>query len=171
MALAQLKMQWSQLINIPRWTQVSELGFGVYPVRDTLFQVRVNCYLIAVPHNQQLQTFAGANFVTGLLWAESEGAALRAALKEIEVDHRIVGVAPPRELLLAEHCLTYGEVINFLKSTNEESYTEVAAYRVGDGAFVHREIHAPKLHFYFRHLNEERDENPYAILRQLQNRT
>ena len=90
-----MAMNWSRLIKIPCWTPVLELGFDVRLVRETLYQIEENCYLIAVPHNERLELSAETNFATCLLWAEGNGAALRAALKEIENDHVVTRATPP----------------------------------------------------------------------------
>ena len=149
-----------------------DLEFEVRHVRNTLYQVEESCYLIAVSHDEQLQVFDDTKFVTCLLWAEGEGAALRSTLQEIENDRIIPAKKPPREMLLPNGSATYGAIIGTLKSNQRRQVMEVASYRIArDGAFIHRAIHAPKLDFYFRGLTEESSERPYAILRYLRDST
>jgi len=161
-------MNWARTIEIPRWTPVRQLGIKVSKIRDILFRVESDCYLIAVQHNEKLEMFPDLHFVTSVLWAESEGAALRAALREIENDRIVVGATPPPEMLLVSDRMTYGQIIDVLKSRKHGEYIEHASYRIArDGAFIHRIVDTHLFEFYFRALTEDKNERPYAILRRL----
>ncbi len=159
-------MNWPRFSKIACWTPVSQLEFEVQHVRDTLYAAHENCYLIAVPHNQRLQKIGDTRFATCLLWAESQGAALRAGLKEIENDRVVAAATPPMEMLLRRDCTTYGPILEFLK-LKHGNYMETANYRISDGAQVHRVIDTEIFEFYFRSPSEDWNERPYAILRRL----
>src|SRR5262245_51440034 len=161
-------MNWSRLVEIPCWTPLDQTGLATLHIKDTLYQVEAHCYLIAVPHDERYQTVDDKQFVTLLIWAQSRGAALRAALMEIESDAIFAGVTPPPEMLLPNAPNTYGETITALKSGKYGTYSEHASYRIArDGAFIHRAVCTRKFEFYFRGLQEEKNECPYAILRRL----
>lgn len=161
-------MIWSSLTKLPCWSSIHALNEKPIQVKDELFRLGRNCYFIAVSHDASL----GASHVrriTMALWAESEGAALRATLMDIEADVVATGVAIPRQMLLPGAPITYGTIVDALVSASRNSWAESAAYRIArDGAFVHRVIHAHPFEFYFRCSQKSRLEVPYAILRRLQ---
>src|SRR5438874_557492 len=104
-------MKWTRLIQIKRWTLLTQAGLEISNLKDTLYRVDANSYLIAVPYDEGLQTHGDLRFVTSVLWAESEGAARRASLMEIENDQIDRSAVPPQEMLLPDAANRYGDIL------------------------------------------------------------
>lgn len=161
-------MNWRKLIKIRCWTPLDLIGFDAAQVRDTLYRLEPRAFLIAVPHNKSLEAVGNTKFVTSAMWAESEGAALRAALMDIRSDEIVGGLNIPPEMLLPGSPKTYGDIIDVLKFNSPGSYMEYANYSIAQGrAFTHRVIDAKNLKFFFRGRANDVDEAPYAVLRRL----
>src|SRR5262245_1454062 len=107
-------MNWSALIRIRRWTPLEQTDLEVVQIRDVLFRLDYNCYAIVVEHDASYQS--DSRRIISLLWAESEGAARRAMLMEIETDEIRQGERIPREMLLPGAHTTYGSIISGFKA-------------------------------------------------------
>ncbi len=161
-------MNWSKLLTVRCWTPIETLEIKSVLVAGNLFRVSDNCYLTAVGHNAQLKT-SRSPLVTIAIWAESEGAARRACLGEIEADVARTGLSIPEQILLPGKPATYGEIVATLYNARNGTFIESAVYRIAsDGAFIHRVLHVGRREFCFRSLKEHKDEIPYAILRRLE---
>jgi hypothetical protein len=158
---------WRNLIRLRRWTSIHEIGYGSQQVRDFLFRIQRNCYVTAVDHDARFNP-SHSRLITSLLWAESEGAALRAALMDIEADEPTSGVEIPTEMLFHQELTSYGSIKEALKTRIDGTLLEHADYRIAiDGAFVHRVLSSRTFEFYFRSVAEKPNEIPYAIKRRL----
>mgnify|MGYP007034366735 CR=1 FL=1 len=145
-----------------RWTALDALGDTVSCVSDVLFRLGRDEYLVCVPHDRDLRRIEGKRFVTTVMWAETEGAARRAQLMDIESDER-GDVLPPPALLLSEGASSYGSIVDCLQSIGAR-FQESASYRIGsDGAFIHRSIIAPPRTFHFRNRDDDDKDRCYAI--------
>ena len=120
-------------------------------------------------NRERTQRTGETRFITLLLRAETEGAALRAALMELESDEAASCAKPPGELLLPCGALAYGDIRAALRSGKHGLFSEAANYRIArDGAFIHRVVRTPKPRILLSSVTEQFGETPYAIHRRLQ---
>lgn len=156
-------VDWSTLRALRAWTSLSEVPASAIHLGGVLYRIAPGAYVTCVPYNQELEPVDGAPLVTMLLWAESDGAAKRSQLMEIEADQRR-DEHPPAEMLLRGQPVTYGEIVRELKSGNYGEFREWADYRVArDGKFVQRAVNIPPLSFYFRNRENDDEDQCYAI--------
>lgn len=156
-------LDWSSLKALRAWTPLSEVSTSAIHLGGVLYKLAPRAYVTCVPYNQQLEEIEGGLFVTMILWAETDGAARRSQLMEVEADQN-ADVHPPAEMLLRGQPVTYGAIIRELKRGNYGEFREWADYRVAtDGAFVQRVINIPPLSFCFRKIEEDDSERCYAI--------
>jgi hypothetical protein len=161
-------IDWSKLASVRAWTPLQDIRVRSVQVKDTLFRLGQSCYVAALKHNID---FGASNCrrITSLLWAESEGAALRALFMEIEADEAIPGLQIPQEMLLTGGPATYGGILAAVRTGRHGRFLQHADYRIAkDGAFIHRTISGQTFSFHFRGLAEEESERPYAIQRRLE---
>lgn len=159
--------EWSRLTRIPCWTPLARIGCESHQLKDALFRIGPNCYVTAGEYDADLSP-SPSRRVGSLLWAESDGAALRAVNMEIEADALCPGGKIPSEMLLPGRPRTYGEILSAFRTGRHGSFMEHADYRIArDGAFIHRALDGPDFVFYFRSLVEKPSEIPYAIMRRL----
>lgn len=155
-------LEWERLLQLRRWTALDALGTPASHISDVLFRIGPCGYLICVPHGRDLRRVEGKRFITTLMWAESDGAARRAQLLDIEADEPKI-VRPPDALLSLGGAASYGAIVDYLRKSAVR-FQESASYRVGsDGAFVHRNILAPPYSFHFRGRDDIDKEDCYAI--------
>lgn len=158
-------MLWKELISIPKWTALGQLPFRSSHLGRNLYAIDTNQYCLVTPYaNKTFVVKPGGPFVSALLWACGDGAALRAVAGEVEKDEKIL-VSVPSELLPAEAASSYHTILCGLKSKHWQGISEFAAYRIStDGAFIHRVIDSNLASYCFRSLEKYKDELPYAIL-------
>jgi hypothetical protein len=156
-------LDWPGLKTLRAWTPLSEVPASATHLGGVLYKLAPSVYVTCVSYNRRLEEVEGGLFVTMVLWAETDGAARRAQLMEIEADQH-ADVHPPPEMLLRGQPVIYGEILRELKRGNYGEFREWADYRVAtDGAFVQRTVNIPPLSFYFRKLEEDDSERCYAI--------
>ena len=158
-------IDWEALKAIPCWTPLSSLEIeGVMPIADNLYCIGPEAYIFA--HNDILrETKKRGPYMTILLWADSDGAAKRAMLMDIESDKGSTGLLPPPEMLYAKNCITYGELKNHLKKIGILTpYIQTAGYRIArDGAFVASSVSPNNWEFMYRNLKVKPSDTPFAI--------
>jgi hypothetical protein len=161
-AMSAATVVWKELKALRCWTPLRQVSQSAIPVRDVLYKICDGQYLLAVSHNERFERDEKGPFVTGLLWAETDGAAKRATLMEIEADDSRDASSPPEDLV-PEGARSYGEIVKALKRQGQ-SVQEYAEYRVAtDGAFVHRTIEAGAQSFFFRKVEHDDFDPCYAI--------
>ncbi len=157
-------------MNLPEWGPMSQIICGSQEIAPDLHKIEDSQYFLTTPYNSpSLEPALGAPFVSALLWACSDGAALRAVSKEKEKDDNLV-CPPPSELVPSTDSITYGQILSRLKFQGVRGILEWAAYRMTDGDFIHRVIASEIADYYFRGLDDDDDEIPYAILWKLKRR-
>lgn len=154
---------WSQLLRLPQWTLLSRTGLSPDHLEDVLFKVSESAFLLCAPYDEQLRPLVGDLAVTAVVWAESEGAARRAVLQQLEADQP-TDAQPPAEMLLKPGMKRYGEIREAGRTGSFGSMLEAASYRSRDGLFVDRRINLPRWTFHFRGLESHDTEPCYAIL-------
>ena len=156
-------LNWNRLKELRCWTPLVQVSPSAERLGDGLFRLDPTQYVIAVPYNEQFERTDRAPFVTILLWAETDGAAKRAKLMDIEADEKS-HVTPPAELLLPGQSVAYGDIVKELRRGQHGTYQETASYRIAkDGAFVDRNIATPILSFHFRKREDDPTDRCYAI--------
>lgn len=158
-------MDWPELKKIPKWSPLSELAPDCRPIARNLFEIDAGQYCLVTPYaDHSLEVRPGGPFVSALLWSSCAGSALRAVAGEIEKDEPSA-LAPPAELLPAREAIGYRSILRALQNEGYKGISETASYRIAtDGAFIHRAIDSEIATYYFRGLEENNDEPPYAIL-------
>lgn len=160
-----MNMNWNELVSLEESISISILDMSLEELDESLFKISVTKYLIISPYRgNHLEQMEGGPFLTALLWACSDGAALRAYNMMIERDDMVTAMPPPI-LLPAEDANTYSAILTCLKERDLKAIIESATYRiVGDGSFVHRSIECELASYYFRSSAHDDQEEPYAIL-------
>jgi|SRR5580704_19277816 hypothetical protein len=164
------QLDWNELKKIRRWTPLCEIPYISSRVGYKLFSLDEQAYLVAVSQNREFEVDREP-YVTVIMWAESEGAARRSVLLEIERDvDRIPPVSPPVEMLLPSAALTYGELASELMHSGASGRTtEHASYRLTDGKFQELVIDTAleagtgRFKFCFRNLRPDAWDVPYTI--------
>jgi hypothetical protein len=160
-------MDWSYLGQIVGFPRLDVFAPHTSLVARGLFRLGEDVYLYTVPHDHRLRNASnGARFVSMVLWAETEGAARRALLGEVEADLRDGTRRPPGELLPAGAAGMYGDIRAALRAEKQEM-REFAEYRIAtDGVFLHRVIQSESTLYYFRNDESDETERPFAVVLQ-----
>ena len=153
---------WPELLALPPWVRLSEATVRARPLVDVLFKVEDGKYLLCVPYDAQIKPLENDYSIAAILWAETDGAAKRAVLQQLEADVR-GNATPPSEILLPGGPVQYDEVVREAKSGAHGSLLESAIYRVGDGLFIDRTIALPRWTFHYRGRRSKGDEPCYAV--------
>jgi hypothetical protein len=160
-----MNIDWNELVSLEEWISISRLDISFEELDESLLKISMNKYFVTSPFRGNcLEEMEGGPFLTALLWACSDGAALRAYNMMIERDDMVTAMPPPI-LLPAEDANTYSAILICLKKKNLKSVIESATYRIiSDGSFVHRSIECDLASYYFRSSEHDDQEEPYAIL-------
>lgn len=153
------RTDWDRLLQLPGWTPLREVPNPVL-IAPTLYRLSEGAYVLAQDYNRALEDDPGAPFVTELLWASSDGAARRAAMDDIDADDGASSVPPP-SLWHKGNAPSYASV---LREAGKQA--EYATYRLDD-RFVHKVVDLGGSRFFFRSLQFDEEERPYAIAFQL----
>lgn len=156
------RLIWPQLLSLRPWTLLSTTGLSTNQLGDVLFKVGDNAFLLCAPYDSQLRPLADDVSVAAVVWAESEGAARRAALQQIEADQP-TDSQPPAEVLLKPGMNRYGDIREAGRAGSLGSMLEAASYRGRDGLFVDRRINLPRWTFHFRRPESDDSEPCYAV--------
>ncbi len=160
--MAAILMGWTELKRTRRWTPLSQVSPQALRVSTGVYRHDPNAYLICMPYGADLVERPGGPFVTALLWAADDGAAMRSQAMDIEEDYR-ADVVPPDEMLLAPGLRTYRAIMREVRSGRHGEFKEWADYRTAmDGRFVQRTVSVGAYHFHFRS-PEEVDEPCFAV--------
>ena len=157
---------WLELLGLRMWSPLSESGFETIPLSERLRKVAVGQYLLVVEADLAGRTADGP-FVTKIVWAEGDGAALRAIDMRKESDEVLDDAIPPRLFLPEGAEPSYGAIVNRLREIGVE-FLESDEYRIGsDGAFVQKVIHAGQVDYCFRGPDFDVSEKLYSIVHRL----
>ena len=156
---------WEALKAIPLWAPLSSLGIkGLSPIAEDLYRISPQIYLFA-HHEILTEAKVPGPYVTILLWAESDGAAKRAMLQDLEADKDRSNLAPPAEMLYQTGCVTYRQLIAHLKHIGKfQPYTVTGSYRIIKGGdFTATHVNVDNWVFMFRSQKVKAEEPPFAI--------
>lgn len=154
--------EWPELLALPPWVRLSEAGLVANPLADVLFKLEDGKYLMCVPYDAEMKPLENDYSITAILWAETDGAAKRSVLQQLEADAR-GDATPPAEILLPERAMRYDDVVRVARLGAYGSVLESATYRVGDGQFIDRTIALPRWTFHYRGRHLKGDESCYAV--------
>ena len=160
-AVAEAEM-WSQLMGLTQWTLLSRSGLHADHVEDVLYRVDKSAFLLCTPYDGQLRPLGRDVAVAAIVWAESEGAARRAVLQQLEADEAR-DVQPPAAVLLRPGVERYAEIRETARTGRFGSMLQAASYRNSDGLFVDRRINLPRWTFHFRNREDNNFERCYAV--------
>ena len=153
---------WSQLLGLKSWAPLSTAGVSPHILADILYKVDDGKYLLCVPYDADMNPLDSDRFISGLVWAETDGAAERSILHRLESDRRSE-ILPPPEILLADGVVEYGDVLRLARLGSYGGVLETAVYRSTDGKFVDRTIALPRCTFHYRGRQSRDDERCYAV--------
>ncbi len=126
-------------------------------------EVRERRRLRAVDSNQNFERIEGDLFLTEVMWAQSDGAAKRAFLFEIENDE-INEQIPPLEMQLEESIYRYSDILKSIRTGKYGTHIESASYRIAiDGHFNHRVLSLNDYDFYFRSRKKLKNEKGFIF--------
>ena len=153
---------WSKLCHLPAWIPICELDWDTTLVESDVYRIGEGAYALAQPITRDLREGdPRAPFLTVLYWAPSDGAVRRVALNHIDDDDG-AEATPPRVLWMNAELPTYGVLLRAGRAHAEEGCTERATY-AADGRFVHKVIDFGNRQFYFRQVDVNLSERPYAV--------
>ena len=153
---------WSQLLGLKSWAPLSTAGVSPHRLADILYKLDDGKYLLCVPYDPDMKPLDSDRFISGLVWAETDGAAERSILHRLESD-RQNEVQPPSEILLSDGAVEYSDVLRIARLGSYGEVLETAVYRATDGKFVDRTIALPRWTFHYRGRHSRDDERCYAI--------
>ena len=154
---------WTDILNIPAWTPLSATGISTERLSENLRKVCDQTYLLVVDTDQQGHSVDGP-YVTSAVWAETDGAALRAVDGDLEADTQIENKIIPVSVLVPSGATpTYSSILAALRDL-DGGVIEAGEYRIAtDGAFLHKVIRGRRRTYYFRERRISRSERPFAI--------
>jgi hypothetical protein len=153
--------EWDKLLAVPAWTPIEQIGFAFSAVRDVLFQLSDNAFVLAPPRDAELRP-SEVPRVTIAMWAGDIGIARRVVLREVEADSGTAPPSPPPELIAVRP--TYTSIWNMCKNTGNNGPQVVAKYRIAtDGRHTHTSIRNGGYEFMFRSVNPAADEPVIAV--------
>lgn len=163
-----VSLNWNDLLNIEKYTPLSELGLSATQAEqeEQLLKVNSNMYIVNTPFNNDsdLAEKSDRPFFAGFFWAASEDAMQRIFNFKIEEDEKslITGQAPS-ELLLGAKSNQYQDILTACRN-HDQSTSETASYRlIPDGLFNAREISTLHHTFYFRGSDDNFADEVFAI--------
>ncbi len=162
----------SKIIDLARWTPLPVVVDPIVAanfVGDALYAIGENVYLsVSRFSNAKFERGENGPYITGIVWAVTEGAVRRATLLQTESDKSPDDAVAPNEFLPEQGNCSYMQILSALKSSKRKVCQETTVYRIAlDGAFVHRLIETEDFKFYFRGQADDPSEFPYAVLRKL----
>lgn len=161
-------ISWNEILRLSIWTPLSATGIATEDLSEDVKKIGEQKYLFVVRSD-----FAGreerAPYVTLAIWAETDGAALRAADGQMEADTVSAPDTPPPSILLPAGALPgYSSILAGLRLRGDD-VLETAEYRIAtDGAFLHKVVRAGREAFYFGSDEILPSEKPFAITYRLQ---
>jgi hypothetical protein len=156
-------MDWRSAKQCLPWCPLSDFPFEASLLSGGLLRVGSDAFVFTVPYDQHLAKTPLAPYVTLLVWAPSEGAALRALESEIEKDDGVSGEPPP-EMLFDPNAKTYAAIVRAAKQQYGGEFSEHASYRIAtDGAFIQKSVSAGPFEYCFRSPSRVGAEAPFAI--------
>lgn len=159
-------MLWSSLVKLKKWCPLAQIPYCYGSLGEGLCKLEETKYFLWTPFvhsdNEKLKGRRG-HFLSALVWACSDGAALRAIMQEKEKDEEIV-LPPPPELLPHARANSYGAILSGLTAVGATGIAESAQYRWTDGSFLQRSISSSLADYHFRSREHKANEIPYAIL-------
>lgn len=148
------------------WAPLRQAYPAAILIRDHLFKIGQDAYVIVSERDFELRpNHPEAPFIIAVLWAESEGAAVRAALRDLNADAAVPESLPPHLLLPDGTAKTYSELRKLGRKGTYGRFFEHADYRIdaeGAGQFANKIIQIGKSSYYFRSL-EDISERTFAI--------
>ena len=156
---------WDDLVGLNSWTLLSKSGIAAQPLGGSLFKIDDGKYIVCVPYDARMAPLADDYSITIVVWAETDGAARRAVLQDLEADVR-ESTLPPHAMTL-NGCVRYGDLAAAAKAGGLGSVLESASYRFSDGKFSDRRITLPVWTFHFRGQRNNAQEKVYAVQRRL----
>lgn len=155
---------WPELLRLRLWTPLSEVDLHTLAISENVRKIKPTQYVFVVDsdlHGDETRT----PYITMIMWAGSDGAALRAADGDLEADTKSVpDVEVPRILLPDRAFPEYESILKGLKTSGED-VLESGEYRIAsDGAFIQRVIRGRRGTYCFRSPEDDATEKPFAIL-------
>lgn len=142
------------------WKPVDELDFDLHRISEGLYRFKPNWYLSAVPYDKYLES--DSEHITQMIWAQTDGAAKRIWDMCIESDE-VSEARCPSLFSLGLSLPNYSNLLTVLTEKYPGQTMESASYRIAtDGKFVKKTIGANNYEFYFRCIEENPFELPFA---------
>jgi hypothetical protein len=167
MAPVESGTNWAAELATKPWTPLRQAHPNAVLIRGHLFRIGQDAYVLVSERDSELRVNQpGAPFVIALLWAESEGAAVRAALRDVTADACVSDNVPPSLLLPEGTARTYSELRKLGRKGTFGRVLEHADYWVdgaGEGHFANKIIQVGKISYYFRSPEDIAEEFTFAI--------
>ncbi|MFL6247284.1 MAG: hypothetical protein ACJ74H_14730 [Thermoanaerobaculia bacterium] len=142
-------MPWDELLRLPLWTPLSATASAAEDLSENVKKIGEQKYLFVVDSDLSGHE-ENAPYITMAIWAETDGAALRAADGALEVDVELPHATPAAVLLPPGSIPEYRSILAGLRR-RRDNVLESAEYRIAiDGAFLHKVIRGDKGSYFFR---------------------
>lgn len=149
------------LIDLPCWTPLSQLGVVVERIQDEFFEIEPGIYVMA---NSDFGGTVEDPGVGAVLWARSRAAALRIYDQRraiVDTLHEGSTDRPPVSVM-GFGPLTYAVAFDFEKRRGAAPMV-AADYRFSDGAFLASRISVVGREYIFASVNPAADEEPVGV--------
>jgi hypothetical protein len=90
--------QWNDLLCLPPWTPLDQLGFEATQIEGVLYRLTDEAYISALPRDKDLRPVEVPR-ITAVLWAANLGVARRVLLHDRQADKRETPQVPQTALL------------------------------------------------------------------------
>jgi hypothetical protein len=153
---------WDEVVRLPVWTPLSATAIIAEDLSENVKKIGAQKYLFVVDSDRSGNE-ENAPYITMAIWAETDGAALRAADGALEADVELRHATPVAILLPPGSIPEYCSILAGLRR-RRENVLESAEYRIAtDGAFLHKVIRGDKGSYFFRRNDIVASEKPFAI--------
>lgn len=154
--------RWEEMLRLRVWTPLLATALTAKYLSANVRKVGDQRYLFVVDSDATGDDKASP-YITMVMWAETDGAALRAADGTLEADVELPLAIPAPILLPQGSSPEYGSILDGLRRRGE-NVLESAEYRIAsDGAFLHKAIQGDRGSYLFRRTDIVASEKPFAI--------
>jgi hypothetical protein len=159
---------WNEVLCLPPWPSLHAIAPCAIPLKLPLMKVSSDQYIVVTSHDRELrEDNPRSPFVTSVIWAPSDDAALRCGLHEVLRDPDTVrGAAPPTALTQLADVPTYAAITEAGRRRGDGDYFEHAEYQTlptGKAKFVHKVVEVGRIGYCFLSASRRQAELPYAI--------
>lgn len=154
-------VDWNLYRTVAWETPIRALAPHPTAIGPELYRIADEVYALAFPDRSEGTLQGEPPFVSILYWAASDGAARRAAIRDVDSDDGAVS-PPPAALWGEAGAPDYRSLRAYGRASRPGGILERASYRM-DGRFIHGVLDLGATEYYFREPEIDDGAVPYAI--------